>query len=142
MYDMAELAYTLTTVPANSQYLVVWDSSRIGDLPASAASEPAPGTDRGRFAGMRVNLTIKNGDQDVTVAFRAMTNPSLATNSAFETDTNGPGGGSVTLAANATGMYSWLPFTNDHRVYVLAGANNPDSLVTTVNIVRDRNAGV
>jgi len=126
------LSYNMSTVPADSQYLVVWDSTWGLNLPASAAAEPAPGTYRGRWAGHRVRVTIKNGNQAVTVVFRALTDSTATTNAGFETDTSGPGGGSVTLAASDTGVYNWLPAAPDSRVYVLAGSNNPDAMKTSV----------
>ena len=137
------LTYTLTTVPANSQYVVVWDTTYGLALPASAAAEPAPGSYRKRWAHFRrVLITIKNGDQAVTVVFRKVSDSTLATSSAFETDASGPGGGSVTLAASATTTYNWLLPTPDSRVYVLAGANNPDAMITTVIATTDASAGV
>lgn len=140
---MQPLSYTISTVPANSQYVVVWDTTWALNLPASAAAEPVPGPYRGRWAKFRrVLVTIKNGDQAVTVVFRKMSNSTLTTASAWETDLSGPGAGSATLASTTTTTYNWLLPTPDSRVYVLAGANNPDAMITTVVAHDDASAGV
>jgi hypothetical protein len=140
---MTTVSYSFATIPGNSQYLVVWDTTWGLNLPAAAAAEPVPGPHRGRWAKFRrVLVTVKNGDQAVTVVFRKMSNPTLTTASAWETDGSGPGSGSATLNSGTTTTYNWLLPTPDSRVYVLAGANNPDAMVTTVIAHCDASAGV
>lgn len=140
---MQTLSYTISTVPADSQYLVVWDTTWGLSLPASAAAAPAPGTYRKRWAKFRrLLITIKNGNQAVTVVFQKMSDSTLATSSAFETDASGPSSGSATLNSSTTTTYNWLLPTPDSRVYVLAGANNPDAMITTVIAHTDASAGV
>lgn len=140
--------YSLNTVPADSQYLVVWDTTwgmTPPQLPASAAAAPAPGPYRRKWECFRrVRLTVKNGDQAITIVFQAMTNPYATTAStAFETDlATGPSSGSATLALNTTTTYDWLMPTADSRIYILAGANNPDTLITTINTFEDANPGI
>jgi len=140
---MDTISYTLSTVPGNSEYLVVADSTYgINGLPASAASEPAPGNHRGQWARFRrVSITVKNGDQQVSIVFRAMTNPTLTTSSAFETDPDIATAGTYTLAASTTKTLDWKVPTPDWRIYVLAGANNPDSMITTVTAYDDAEPG-
>ncbi len=109
-------SYTLSSVPADSQYLVVACSSYLcdGPLPVSAAAEPVPGKSRGLMATLgarRVRITVKNGDKAVSIVFRAMTNPTLATASAFETDPDAPSAGTYVLAASTTKSLSWCPPT-------------------------------
>ena len=139
---METLSYTLTTVPADSQILVVWDTTQLASLPASAASEPAPGPDRRRWAHFRrVSITVRNGNQQISIVFRAMTDPTLTTSSAFETDPDIATAGTYTLAASTTKTLDWKVPTPDSRIYVLAGANNPDSMITTVTAYDDAEPG-
>jgi hypothetical protein len=140
------LTYTLTTVPANSQYILVWDTTMMASaFPASAAAAPVPGVDRRRWAHFRrLLVTIKTGAGDsVSVVFQKMSDPTLTTASAFETDASGPGtAGVATHTASSTTTYNWLLPTPDSRVYVEAGANNPASMITTVIAHTDASAGV
>lgn len=132
-------------IPAASQSVPLIDTTtwNANGPWASTATTPGPGKSRGQLDGLRWTGTVKTTGQAVTVTFKILTDPSATTNAAFETDTaNGPGGGTVVVAAGNTYPFSWLPVTPDYRIEVLAGATPPTTLLTTIMGVQGRTSGV
>lgn len=137
------LGTNATPLPGNSQHTYVVDSTRFNDGGwTAAAAASAPGKNRGVLGGSRCAGTILPVGQAVTAVFEVLTDYDGTTSAAFEQDTNGPGGGSIAIAAGTTQPYSWLPPAVDWRIRVLAGATAPTALRTSTQIVWDRSAGV
>lgn len=119
------LSYKFTTVPADSGTVYPIDSTAIGVATPAAA----PGPLRALMEGARVAFVVRNGDQQVTV-YQDILTGNAGTSADWETES----GGTTVVAASSTQPFEWRPTARDFRVRVVAGANNPDSLVVHVTI--------
>lgn len=136
---MRHISFTSTVVPANSETLVLLDSTRgtgsrsAGLVSISTSSAYlAPGPFRYRWPNPdAVRLVVRNGDQAVTVKFEIKTG-TADTSADWEEDSDAPDSGSSTVAASTTVPFEWKPSAPDWRLRILAGADNPSSLVCTV----------
>jgi hypothetical protein len=134
--NMGTVTYQRAEIPANSEYVVLFDSTRfIGGSPvftsmAATAAAFDPGPKRGDFAGYKVIATIKNGDQNVSVLEQGLTG-----NAGTEADWETEAAGTVAVALNTTQPIEWKPASRDFRLLVLAGANNPSALFSTIALV-------
>ena len=131
-------AWRYTTIPANSQIVYPIDTTVTSDR-GSVASASAPGAARAKYAGCRVRLLIKVGDNSLTWTAQIKTDNAAASTD-FETDTtlvHTTGSGTGTLAASTTYKFSWYPAEAHFRFALTAGADNPDDLDVYVEIHDD-----
>lgn len=130
-------------LPGNSQITYLFDSTRIlAEAMTPAASASGPGTYRRMWAGARWFGFICPTGQTITVAFELLWDPDGTTSAAWATDTNGPLGGSFTVATTIVQPWNWLPGAADYRVKVTAGATAPTDIDAQSTMVMDRSSGV
>jgi hypothetical protein len=129
-----------TTNPGNSQFVVVFDTTRglaLGDQVAVASgnarlvplSTDAKGR-RGAFTGAALRGTILCTTQNVTLLQQDLTGVAGA---ATDWETQGTAG-SVTITAGTTQPFEFKPLAPDWRLVVQAGATGPDSCVVKLAI--------
>jgi len=130
------LSGVTTTLPADSESIIVLDSTR-GLITAANASITtgnaflAPGRLRNHWAGAIVRYTVACTAQNVTALDQILTgNAGTAT----DWETQGAAG-SHTVTAGTTAVIEFKPLAADWRIRIDAGANNPDALVVRWNVI-------
>lgn len=132
-----KLNVTCTTLPGNSETVVVLDSTRglmgsQASVHATTGSTLTPGSYRNKWAKAIVRVTVKAATQNVTALFDELTGVA-GTSSDWETTA----AGSNTVTAGTTAEYEFTPKTADWRFRILAGATAPSALVVRVSVVWD-----
>lgn len=133
-------------IPGNNQHTLLFDTTIDGALPAGAGSAPAPGTLRGLFIGRRFEGWAQPTGQAITLIFEILKKPwqdyqsSVAAD--WAQDPDGPGGGSVVVAAATRQPFSWLPKASEARCRVLAGATGPSDMDGEAFAVDARTSGI
>ena len=131
------ISHSVTPPTANNETMIL-DSTRGFVQPITAqATTLAPGTFRNRWAGKRVRLAVKNGDQAITVNLLLMTAPTLTTNSAWEVDTTADSSGEIAIAASTTKIIDWLPRTSDWAIEAEMGATATSAITVAGWLVDD-----
>lgn len=135
------LTITSTTVPANSQFVVVFDSTRgLQNSQASIATGAAgliPGARRSQWARSAVEFTALCTTQNVTLLQQILTGVAGA---AADWETQGAGG-SITITAATTSTGEWKPLAADFRLVVQAGATGPATCVVKAVLTRSDDYG-
>lgn len=123
------------TLPGNSQFVMVLDSTRrLITLPTAGAARSVPGSFRSVWGNGRVRGTITPATQGVTVNLLLMTDPTVTTNAAWSVDTTAQSSGAVTAAAGTATLIDWSPRTPDWAVEVQAGGTAPSAIVIALKV--------
>lgn len=135
----APLTITCTVAPGNSEFVVVFDSTRglLGTQASvatgNAALVPLSTSERGRrsrFARPVIEYSALCTTQNVTLLQQDLTGVGGVSG---DWETQGAAG-SVTVTAATTAVGEWKPLTPDWRVVVQAGATGPATCVVKLTI--------
>lgn len=140
---MYPMTFGKPPLPGNSQHTYICDSTKgLSETISAGASAAAPGTLRRMWQGARLFGTVTPTGQAVTVYFEVLKDPDGTTSSAWTQDTNGPDGGSRSVAAGTSWPWNWLPPAADWRIRVEAGATAPSDIDSDATMVFDRTSGL
>lgn len=135
------LSIDCTTVPANSAFVVVLDSTRgLMNTQASVATGGAglvPGVFRSRWAGGAMRYSALCTTQNMTVLEQILTGKAGA---AADWETQGAAG-SQTVTAGTTLTREWKPLGHDFRLLVQAGGTAPATSVLQVTVTWGEDVG-
>jgi hypothetical protein len=125
---------TSYTLPLLNEYVILFDSTRsfYEKVANSTSLVATAGSYRMLHDGCRFDLIVGSTGQNVTFVRQ------IWNGSAWETVSSG----SDTLTAGTTYPYGWVPEAPDYRMYLLAGATAPTTVIFECTITRgDRAAG-
>jgi hypothetical protein len=129
----------IPTLPGNSQSVMALDSTRrFITLPTAGAARSVPGVYRHQWRNARIRGTITPTGQAITVNLLLMTNPTVATNSAWSVDTTAQSAGVVTVASGVAGLIDWAARTPDWAVEIQAGGTAPSAVVVALEVIFDQ----
>jgi len=136
------LSVDCTTVPANSAFVVVLDSTRgLMNTQTSVATGGAglvPGPYRSRWAGAAVRYTALCTTQNETVLEQILTGKA---GTAADWETQGAAGSQTVTAGGTTLAREWKPLGHDFRLVVQAGATAPATSVLQVTVIWGEDVG-
>lgn len=139
MRKRSPLTITCTVAPGNSQFVVVFDTTRglmgTQDAVASGNARLVPlstdaGGRRSSFARPVLEYSALCTTQNVTLLQQDLTGVAGVAGD-WETQA---AAGSVTVTAGTTAIGEWKPLTPDWRVVVQAGATGPATCVVKLTI--------
>ena len=129
------LSFRCTTLPGNSQFTIVLDSTYglVGGATTAVAAGSAfftPGTLKGRWAGATVRYTALCTTQNCTALEEILTGQA-GTSADWETQ---GASGTQTVTAATTLVRAWRPEAPDFRLRIQAGATGPGALTVEVTV--------
>jgi len=121
------LSWTSTTVPADSEYSYVLDSTYMGNnsMASTATANRVAGNFRGQYNGKRWHVTVECTDDAATLYLDYLT-----ADDTWEQDVMGSSTGNCT--ADTVVVFDLSPESVDYRIRILAAADNPTAMNVTI----------
>lgn len=119
--------FTVTTIPANSGQVDIFNSTH-GLNPPTGAAAGSVGDKRGMYENMRLRGTTYVTDQNVTVKLDYLINGAFVNVPSFD---------QVVTAGTPFAAHAIEPESTDYRVYILAGATAPSAHTSTWSLSED-----